>query len=238
MPACHDIAMGPGDWTDGQRQAAQATGGHASGQDGQRPTTSPRDHGGGKSNQDPPEDKPSRSDERRRDHGGGKSNQDPPEDKPSRSDERRPPKSLEDQACPLTVKRPPLQRAEPHAPPPGPTEPRTHNPVRTKPWNGSPQYQPNDQRINRVPPAAPIQKKSRGPRPYMPSHTGFQRASPTHRESYPWPGITSQTESCQVRNTLNRGAHQSPIPPTPDPGKTYQPLPPSPQQAPAGPKTK
>ncbi|KAK9696074.1 hypothetical protein QE152_g32141 [Popillia japonica] len=27
MPACHDIAMGPGDWTDGQRQAAQATGG-------------------------------------------------------------------------------------------------------------------------------------------------------------------------------------------------------------------
>ncbi|KAK9720146.1 hypothetical protein QE152_g22248 [Popillia japonica] len=68
MPACHDIAMGPGDWMDGQRQAAQAaeaTSGHAPGQDGQRPTTSPRDHEGGKSNQDPPEDKPSRSDERR-----------------------------------------------------------------------------------------------------------------------------------------------------------------------------
>ncbi|KAK9738975.1 hypothetical protein QE152_g9371 [Popillia japonica] len=38
---------------------ATATGGHAAGQDGQRPTTSQRDHGGGKSNQDPPEDKPS-----------------------------------------------------------------------------------------------------------------------------------------------------------------------------------
>ncbi|KAK9709959.1 hypothetical protein QE152_g26293 [Popillia japonica] len=49
MPACHDIAMGPGDWTDGQRQAAQATSGHASGQDGQRTTTSSRDLGGGKS---------------------------------------------------------------------------------------------------------------------------------------------------------------------------------------------
>ncbi|KAK9687338.1 hypothetical protein QE152_g36519 [Popillia japonica] len=49
--------------------------------------------------------------------------------------------------------------------------------------------------------------------------------------------VTSQTESCQVRNTLNRGAHQSPIPPTPDPGKTYQPPPPSPRPAPARPKT-
>ncbi|KAK9687353.1 hypothetical protein QE152_g36522 [Popillia japonica] len=117
------------------------------------------------------------------------------------------------------------------------TERSTHNPVRTQSWNGSPQYPPNDQRINRVP-AAPIHKNSRGPRPYMPSHTGSWRASPTHRESYPWPEITNRTEFCQVRNTLNRGAHQSPIPPTPDPGKTYQPPPPSPRQAPARPKTK
>ncbi|KAK9700379.1 hypothetical protein QE152_g31265 [Popillia japonica] len=40
---------------------------------------------------------------------------------------------------------------------------------------------------------------------------------------------TPDPGSCQVRNTLNRGAHQSPIPPTPDPGKTYQPPSPSPR---------
>ncbi|KAK9753669.1 hypothetical protein QE152_g1878 [Popillia japonica] len=50
----------------------------------------------------------------------------------------------------------------------------------------------------------------RGPRPYM----------PTHRRSYPWPETANQAKPCQVRNAHNRGAHQSPIPPIPDPGKT------------------
>ncbi|KAK9753670.1 hypothetical protein QE152_g1879 [Popillia japonica] len=49
-----------------------------------------------------------------------------------------------------------------------------------------------------------------GPRPYM----------PTHRRSYPWSETANQAKPCQVRNAHNRGAHQSPIPPIPDPGKT------------------